>query len=178
MVRKYSDLIILAILWIVSIYSVIVAIINPYDIGIQNYIGYGLLIAISILRFFKIKKIKTILGIVLIIGTFNLIQYTYYTQSYFVKISALTIRFQLISFLLLCFLIIVNFSDFMRLINSLLSEDPKIAADRQKRMVEKHYNELINEKDDKLKDIISNKGMYQVNYVKAAQRLIDERKNK
>ena len=66
----------------------------------------------------------------------------------------------------------------MRLINSLISEDPKVVVDRQKRIIEKHYNELKYEKDDKLNDIISNKGMYQVDYVKAAQRLVDERKNK
>ncbi len=66
----------------------------------------------------------------------------------------------------------------MRLINGLLSEDPKVAADRQKRLVERHYNELIDEKDDKLNDIIANKSMYQIAYVKAAQRLINERKNK
>ena len=66
----------------------------------------------------------------------------------------------------------------MRLINGLLSEDPKVAADRQKQIAEKHYNELKNEKDDKLNDIIANIGMYRVDYAKAAQRLIDERKNK
>jgi hypothetical protein len=60
----------------------------------------------------------------------------------------------------------------------LLSEDPKAVADRQKRIIKKHYNKLKNEKDDKLNDIISNKKMYQVDYVMAAQSLIDERKNK
>ena len=63
----------------------------------------------------------------------------------------------------------------MRIIYDLFSEDPKILADKQKRIAEKHYNELRNEKDVKLQDIINNKNIYQIEYVKAAQRLIDER---
>jgi hypothetical protein len=183
MVRKHSDLIIIAILWIVSVYSVINVILYSYSIGIQNYIGYSLLIGISVLRLLRIKGFKTILGILLVIGSINAIQFTYSTVTFVFSWTPLGHRFssfgiQPLSISLLIFLIVVNFSDFMRLIYSLLSEDPKVLADRKKRIIEKHYNELKNEKDDKLNDIISNKGMYQVDHVKAAQRLIDERKNK
>jgi len=183
MIKKYNDLIILTIIWIVSIYSVIVAIITPYDILIQNYIGYALLIGISVLRFFRIKRFKTILGILLVIGSINAIQFTYSTVTFVFSWTPMGHRFssfgiQPLSISLLILLIILNFSDFMRLINGLLSEDPKVVVDRQKRIAEKHYYELKNEKDDKLNDIVANKSMYQFDYVKAAQRLIDERKNK
>ena len=183
MIKKYNDLIILAIIWIVSIYSVIVAIVTPYDILIQNYIGYALLIGVSILRFFKIKWFKTILGILLVIGSINAIQFTYATVTFVFSWTPMGHRFssfgiQPLSLSLLIILVILNFSDFMRIANSLFSEDTEIVAERQKRITEKHYNELKTEKDDKLYDIIANKGMYQINYVKAAQRLIDERKNK
>jgi hypothetical protein len=183
MIRKHSDLIIISILWLVSIYSVISAILYSYEIGIQNYIGYGLLIGISVLRFFSNKRFNTLLGILLVIGSINAIQFTYSTVTFVFSWSPLGQRFssfgiQPLSISLLIILIILNFSDFMRLINGLLSEDPKVAADRQKRLVERHYNELIDEKDDKLNDIIANKSMYQIAYVKAAQRLINERKNK
>ena len=183
MIKKYNDLIILAIICIVSIYSVILAIVTPYDILIQNYIGYALLIGISVLRFFKIKWFKTILGILLVIGSINAIQFTYASVTFVFTWTPMGQRFssfgiQPLSISLLIILVILNFSDFMRIVNSLFSEDPKAATDRQKLIAEKHYNELKNEKDDKLDDIIANKGMYQVDYVKAAQRLIDERKNK
>jgi hypothetical protein len=183
MIKKYNDLIILAIIWIVSIYSVIVAIVTPYDILIQNYIGYGLLIGISVLRFLKIKWFKTILGIILVIGSINVIQYTYETVTFVFTWTPMGHRFssfgiQPLSISLLILLVILNFSDFMGIVNCLFSEDPKIAVDRQKRIAENHYNELKTEKDDKLQDIIDNKGMYRPDYVKAAQRLIDERKNK
>jgi hypothetical protein len=58
----------------------------------------------------------------------------------------------------------------------LFSEDPKIASDRQKRIALKHYDELKNEKDSKLQEIVENGNMYQTEYLKAAQRLIEERK--
>lgn len=181
MIKKYNDLIILSIIWIVSIYSVFVAIVTPYDLLIQNYIGYALLIGISILRIFRIKWFKTILGIVLVIGSVNAIQYTYATVTFVFTWTPMGHRFssfgiQPLSISLLILLLILNFSDFMRLMNSLLSEDPKIVTDRQKQIAEKHYNELKNEKNDKLNDIIANKDMYQVDYVKAAQRVINERK--
>jgi hypothetical protein len=181
MIKKYNDLIILSIIWIVSIYSVIVAIITPYDILIQNYIGYALLIGISTLRFFKIKWFKTIFGILLVIGSINAIQFTYATVTFVFTWTPIGHRFssfgiQPLSISLLILLIVLNFSDFMRLINGLLSEDPKVAADKQKRIAEKHYNELRNEKDAKLQEIIDHKNLYQFEYVKAAQRLIDERK--
>jgi hypothetical protein len=181
MIKKYNDLIILSIIWIVSIYSVIVAIVSPYDILIQNYIGYALLIGISALRFFKIKWFKTIFGILLVIGSINAVQFTYATVTFVFTWTPTGHRFssfgiQPLSISLLILLIVLNFTDFMRLINGLLSEDPKVAADKQKRIAEKHYNELRNEKDAKLQDIVDNKTLYQIEYVKAAQRLIDERK--
>ena len=183
MIKRHNDLLILSILWIVSIYSGISVILYSFEIGIQNYIGYVLLIGISVLRFLKIKRFKTILGILLVLGSVNAIQFTYSTVAFVFSWTPMGHRFssfgiQPLSISLLILLIILNFSDFMKLVNGLMSEDPKIAADRQKRIAEKLYNELKNEKDDKLNDIIENKGMYQVDYVKAAQRLIDERKNK
>jgi hypothetical protein len=119
----------------------------------------------------------------LVIGSINAIQFTYATVTFAFTWTPMGHRFssfgiQPLSISLLILLIVLNFSDFMRLINGLLSEDPKVAADKQKRITEKHYNELRNEKDAKLQDIIYNKNLYQIEYVKAAQRLIDERKDK
>ena len=183
MIKKYNDLIIITILWIISIYSIISTVLISNVLGIQNYIGYCLLIGISVLRFFKIKQLKTILGFLLILGSINAIQFTYSTVTFIFTWTPMGHRFssfgiQPLSISLLILLIIINFSDFMQLVNNLFSEDPKIVADRQKRITEKNYNELKPEKDDKLQDIIANKGMYRPDYVKAAHRLIDERKNK
>ena len=75
-------------------------------------------------------------------------------------------------------LIILNFSDFTQLLNELFSENPEILTERKKRITEKYYYELQNEKDDKLTDIINNKSKYKIEYVLAAQKLIEERRIK
>ncbi len=185
MIKKYNDVIILSIIWIVSIYSVISVILYSYEIGIQNYIGYGLLIGISLLRFFRIKRFKTILGILLVIGSINAIQFTYSTMTFFFNLNCaafddktFSFGIQPLSLILLIFLLIANRSNLMNLLVELFSEDPNIVAQRQQRIAEKHYNELKAEKDSKLKDILDNKNMYRTEYVKAAQRLIDERMHK
>ena len=81
MIKRNSDLIILSIVWIISIYSVTYAITNSIELGIQNYIGYGLLIGLSVLKYLKVRKFKTILGIVFVFGSINAIQFTYLTMT-------------------------------------------------------------------------------------------------
>jgi hypothetical protein len=182
LIQKYSDLVILTIIWIISIYSVIIAVIDSYNIGIQNYIGYGLLIGISVLRFLKVKKFKTILGIFLIVGSINLFQFTYSTISLVLSWTPLGHRFlsfgfQPLSISLLIFFLIANFSEFIHLLTDLFSEDPKVEFERQKRIATRHYDALKNEKDSELQTIIDNKSKYQIESVEAAKRLIEERKN-
>jgi hypothetical protein len=77
MIKKHSDIVVLVICWIVSIYSLIIVFLEPYQIGLSNYVGYGLLTLISVLRFYKVRRIKTILGVFLILGSFNIFQLTY-----------------------------------------------------------------------------------------------------
>lgn len=121
LIKKYCDLIILTIIWIVSIYSIIIMVFESYNIVIQNYIGYGLLVVLSVLRFFEVKKFKTILGIFLIVGAINLIQFTYSTTSIVLSWTPLDHRFTsfgiqpLCSTLLVLFLII-NFSEVIHLL--------------------------------------------------------------
>jgi hypothetical protein len=183
MIKKHSDLIVLSIIWIVSILSVVTAFKNSYRLGISNYIGYTMLIGISVLRIYKVKRFKTVIGILLLLGSFNVIQFTYFTMTMIFAWTPLgdkysTFGIQPLSIILLIFFIIINFRDFMVVWHELFSEDPQIAIEKQKRKVEKHYEELKNENDTKLQEIIDNKKMYQIEYVRAAQRLKEERKTK
>ena len=180
--KKKSDLIIIMILWIISIYSVIMAFVGSVNIEIQNYIGYGLLLVVSVLRYFKTKRIKTILGVILIFGTFKAIQFTTTLAFYFkstnkIGSQSFSFGFEPITFFLLILLIVFNLSDFMRLIAYIFSEDPQIKKERKIKRIESLYEELKNENDSKLKEIIENRNMYQIEYVSAAERLIEERKN-
>ena len=113
MIRKYSDLIILLILWIVSIYSGILVATGQYEIGLQNYFGYSLLILITALRFLKVRKIKTVLGVFLIFGSLNLIQFTCSTVTFFLTWKPpgheFTFGIQPLSLFLLLFLALTTF---------------------------------------------------------------------
>jgi hypothetical protein len=181
-IKKYSDLVILLMIWMVSIYSLISVIVNSYIIGIQNYIGYGLLVGVSALRFFKVKRFKTILGGLLVVGSINVIQFTYSTMTFIFTWSPMghsfsSLGIQPLSASLLILLIVLNFSDFIKFLAGLFSEDPKMANDRRNQIASKYDNELKNEKNSTLQDIVDHKNMYQTEYVKAAQRLIEERRN-
>lgn len=155
---------------------------ESYQIGLSNYFGYGLLTFITVLRFYKLKRFKTVLGVFLIVGSFNLVQLTY---------SSITIVFswtpfgesyssfgiQPLSFVLLLFLVIINYSRFRDLIDDFLSEDPKIKMEREKRIDLSTYEKLKTEKDERLHEIIANKNTFRVEYYKAAKRLIEERES-
>jgi hypothetical protein len=181
LIKKYSDLIILTIIWIISIYSVIIAVVDSYNLAIQNYIGYGLLIGLSVLRFFKVKKFKTILGIFLIVGSINAIQFTYSTYNLVFTWTPLGQSFssfgiQPLSLILLIFFIVANFSEVSLLWTDLFSEDPKVVVERQMNIAARHYDALKREDDSYLQEIIDNKNKYQIESFKAAKRLVEERK--
>src|SRR6478735_3326455 len=87
MIKRNLESIILIILWIFSIYSVVVAIVNPYQLNIQTYFGYGFLILITVLKVLNIKRFKTLFGFFLIAGSLNLIQFTYFTNTVFFRLN-------------------------------------------------------------------------------------------
>jgi len=147
MIKKYNVLFILLILWMVSIYSVIYVIVNSYEIGIQNYIGYGLLILITVLKIFRIERFKTTLGVLLIVGSVNAIQFTYATSTLVFTWTPLGHRFsslgiQPLSVSLLFLLIILNFSGVLKLMVYLFTEDPKLQ--RTSKMARKPIDEKDN----------------------------------
>ncbi len=180
MFRKYCDLIIISILWIVSIYSGILVATGQYEIGLQNYIGYSLLFIITALRFLKVRKIKTVLGVFLGIGSLNLIQFTCSTVTFFLAWTPpgqeFSFGIQPLSLFLLLFLILANFSFISETVLDLFTEDPIAAQERQKELDEHYYQELRLKTDEKLKEILENKIDYPYEQFKAAQRLLIERK--
>ncbi len=183
MIKKHNDIIILVIIWIISIYSLTMVFLKSYQIGLPNYLGYGLLTAISVLRFYKIKRFRTILGVFLILGSINAFQFTYSTITLAFSWTPFdnsysTFGIQPLSFILLIFQVVFNFSSFLDLLDDLFAEDPKTKFERQQRIASSNYERLKDEKDERLLEIIENKNMYQIEYFKAAERLIEERKLK
>lgn len=183
MIKRYSDVIILTIIGLISVYSIIMVVFRSYEIGLQNYIGYGMFGGITILRLLKLKKIKILLAILLIIGSTNAIQFTYSSFTFLFELfwsafdgASISLGLQPLSAILLIFLIIVHRTYVIGLVEDLLHEDPKIAEMKQRIVADKHYNDLKTAKESTLKEIIDNRSMYQVEYVKAAIKVFEERK--
>ena len=181
MIKKHSEIIILAIIWIVSIYSLTVAIFKNYEIGIPNYIGYGLLIAVSVLTVLKIKKIKTVLGIFLLIGSINLFQFTHSTVTLAFTLSIFgngysSIGLQPLSLALLIFFLVVNHSDLTLILKKLFAPDPNTEMERKQNVENKFYEQMKSKPDNYLMEIAGRKNDYQPEFVNAAKKVIDERK--
>lgn len=181
LIQQYSDLIILTIIWIVSIYSLVFVRFASNTIAIQNYIGYGLLIGLTVFKFLKIKKFKTILGVFLIIGSMNAAQFTHSTYNLVFSLNPLGHGFssfgiQPLSMILLIFFVFTNFVEVSQIWTDLFSDDPQIEVERQRKRDARHYEALKNEDNSYLQEIINNKSKFQMESVKAAKRLIEERK--
>jgi hypothetical protein len=124
MLKKYSDIIILGILWCFSLFSISAMLIGNFILPIQNYIGYALLVLVTTLKIVEVKRIRTWLGILLVLGTFNLIQFTVSTN-WIGFGSNSEYGIQPICSLLLLFFVILNFKKFEDLLVELFAKHPQ-----------------------------------------------------
>nr|WP_319511846.1 hypothetical protein [uncultured Draconibacterium sp.] len=182
MLRKTIDTIILSTLWIFTIYTLFLVVVKSYEIGLQNYLGYGLLTGITILKFLKIKKFRTILAVFLIAGSFNLFQFTYSTVTLVFTFSPLghdfsTLGIQPLCSVLLILFAIAYFPEIRVFLQKYLGADNKSKEESEQGVVDFFYQKLYNKTDNELTNILHDSSSYQIGYVKAAQKLIDERKN-
>jgi hypothetical protein len=120
------------------------------------------------------------LGIFIILGSTNLIQFTYQQIGLRSGVSIIGNKIflpsiQPLSVMLLVLLIILNITDFVKLKDYLFAEDPQIIADRKKYEEQKYYDLLKVEDIDILKEILDNRRKNPIERVRVAQKLIDER---
>ncbi|HLO91106.1 MAG TPA: hypothetical protein VK172_08080 [Lentimicrobium sp.] len=181
MIKRNCDLIIISILLLVSINAIIMVVIEKHIIGIQNYVGYSLLVFLVILRILKFRKMRTAIGVFLMLGSFNLIQFTYSTVTAGLSLipfgQEFKVGFQPLSLLLLIFLVLANFSYFFGRILDIFSVDPRVVQDRQKEIEKHYYNELKQLSDERLKEIVENKNDFPYEEFKVARILLIERQN-
>ncbi len=75
--KKYIGILIICLLWLVSIFSITTTTKTDFTLNLSNYLAYGLLVILSILWFIRLKRINTIIGPVLLVGSVNIISFTY-----------------------------------------------------------------------------------------------------
>ena len=181
MIKKYNDIIILITIWIISITSIIIAITESNNFNIRAYFGYSVLIILSILRFYRIKRFKIYLGVFLLLGLTGLLQFSqfFWTTSFGLSASQhsiSSIQLHIIFLILILFFIITNLSRLSEFFADISSDDALVKDERQKRRIDTYYDELINEKDEFLQNIIDNREIYQQEYYRAALKIQEERK--
>jgi hypothetical protein len=175
MIKKYSDILVLGILWIISIHGLIVSFTDNYLIGISNYIGYGLLILTTILRLINLPKLKLILALLLFLATIQVIQFSYYTIGFFIKINpsegdAFGLGLQPIHLILLLLFIFANFAETAGLIFNSPNDDKSL-------LIQRYYNELNHISDFELDEISKNLLSEKEEKIIAAKILLRERKS-
>jgi hypothetical protein len=156
--------------------TLIVVFLGTTVIGMPNYFGFGLLILVSGLKILKVKAFNIIFVLFLLLGTLNIIQFTYFSSNAGVSIGSLQLSFQPISFILLTIFIIINFSKFADSFSGVFATDPAILRNDENERIKVLYEKLKNQKDSKLQEIVLYEKMYQKDYVSAAKKLINERK--
>lgn len=179
--KKAIDTIILSALWIFSIYTLFFVVFKSGSIGIQNYIGFGLLVVISLLKFLKVRGFKTILALFLIAGSFNLFQFTSDTVTSFFTFSPwgydfFTLGIQPLCSSLLVLYAIVCIAEIKGFLTHQLEGDSNRMEEADEELVQLFYKRLIAKTDKELSWIIHQEDQYQTEFVIAAHRLFNDRK--
>ena len=180
MLRKTIDIIILSTLWVFTIYTLFLVVTKTYEIGLQNYLAYGLLTGITFLKYLKIRKFRTILAAFLIAGSFNLFQFTYSTVTMLFTFSLGESNFSTLGIQPLCSVLSILFAiaylpEIREFLQKYFGVDNESKEESEQGVVDFFYQKLFNKTDNELNDIINDSNSYQIGYVKAAQKLIEER---
>lgn len=126
---------------------------------------------IIILKVLRIPKTKTILGIALIFGYLNLIQFTdsdFFISFFFNGFTFL--GFQPVSFLAILGLLVLNVGSFRKILKNLFPEksDNDIVQEREK-MIEVFVLKFKDYQKDKLQKIVGQSNSFQVEAIIAAK---------
>ncbi len=182
MLKKTIDVLVLSSLWIFSIQTLFDVLGDGTVIGWPNYIGFGLLILLTILKVLKVRKFRTMLAVFLIAGSFNLFQFTSSTITFVFTFSPLGHDFSTLGVQPLCsFLTLLFTFAYIREIRLVLQKfsgvDQESKEESMRDAVDFFYEKLMSKPDEELNKIVSDSSSYQLGCVHAARKLIAERKS-
>jgi len=159
---KYADFLILGIITCFSLNSIYQHVVNYEIIDTQHYFSFFLLAIALLIRFFNPKKGKIILGILLAMGSLNLVNYTIdsYNILFSFSLNSLklkTVGLQPISFVLFLFFILINYRSIKKLYHKLFDDSPEEKGAIVKAKTEK-YESIFNKYSvEELEEIIKNR---------------------
>jgi hypothetical protein len=181
MIKKYSLEIVLIVLSIFILEGLIQTFFGDYTTDWQFYVGAGILVLFWVFYFIKIRRLKTIVGIGLILGFLNIIEFTYYHLNFAFSWTPpgqifTIIGFQPIIFFLLIFFLATNSKRVIELIGSITAKRDAEIEESGSHLIQKYRTKLQHEEIGKLKTIIEHPNNYQKEFVLAAQEIINDKK--
>ncbi|TKG94317.1 hypothetical protein EYV94_13625 [Puteibacter caeruleilacunae] len=180
--KRTLNLLMILILWGVSFYTLYVTIFTNIVIGLQNYIGFGLLSVLTLLWFLKIKRFNTIFALFLLLGSFNVFQFTYSTITIgssisFSGIKFITLGVQPLCSLLLLLFVVVYKSQVRVVVQKLLGTDQESLDENESELVHHFYKQLQSKTISELHSIVKEPDSFQPACVDAAKKIIEERES-
>lgn len=181
MIKKYNTEIVLIVLTLFILEGIIQTTFYEYSTSWQFYSGAALTVLFWILYFLKISRLKTIIGIGLLLGFMNLIEFTYYHLTFALSWTPpghvfTSIGFQPFIFLTLMFFILTNSKRVGELVRSFTARSNEEIKASENHLIQKFKIKLESENVEKLQSIIENPNNYQKEYVIAAQELLNKNK--
>lgn len=178
MIKKYSTEIVLVVLTMFILEGLFQTIIGNYSTGWQFYLGIVLVVLFWGLYFFKKNILKRILGMGLVLGFFNIIEFTYYHFIFGFSWSPpgqifTSVGIQPFIFILFLFFLFTNSKKVISLLASLSTKSSEENEADQNFLIQKYRKKLRGEPLEKLKTIVDHPNDYQKEYILAAQELID-----
>lgn len=185
-IQKYIDIVILSILGLLVLPSFITDSFS-YNSGSKfTFITVGSLIVLAVLRILKIKQYKLIFTLYLLLGIFNLFRLSYFSGLFYFSFSAnkeelMNIPFNIIYFYsLAAFLgvhvpiLIPKYNNYKNKLDKKMADEADLTANHY---IDKYYEELKKKEDSYLQNILVTKERWQQEYIVAAEKILNERKN-
>ncbi len=174
--KKYTELSIIGILLISTVYSLITIQVTDYTVGVNFYLGLFVIILTCLIRVKKVKTSRYMLGIALLLGSFNLLAFSHIEFGFGFSIAGLKIlAFNPVIAILLLFYLFVNGSE----LNKLLGEATQPTEEEKKVQlegdIERFKNRFSNKSIVELQEVIDNPDNYVETAVVAAKALIEEK---
>lgn len=183
MIRRYNTVIVITVLTLFVLEGIIQTTFNVYSADWQFYAGAILTLLFWIFYFLKLRKLKTIIGLGLFLGSLNIIEFTYYHFTFVISWTPPghtfdSIGFQPIIFILFVFFVLANGKQVGELIQYFTSKSSEEIKDAENQLVSRFRLQLETENSEQLQSIIEHPDQYQKEYVTAAKEIIHERDSK
>jgi|GEM_PF-4407199 len=172
--NKYLDIAVLLMLFYTSAIAINRHIANVGALSVSNYIGIVLLISVIILKLAIPTKFRLSVFLLLALGLFNIVSFTYYKTTAGVNYGERTAEIDLINPLILVLIIIYMIVN-RRFIRRYYTPSNKEEVDQQSKMVGFYFDKFNSCSEEELKNALSLYDQYPLEAQLALRKVHDER---